>query len=473
LHFGEARRYLIFGIVALTILMMAMNITVVVVALPEIAEGLNSSLSWVGWILTGFQLAMAVSMPLAGGLGDQFGRKRMFLIAVALFTVSALGAGLSSNIALLIMFRIIMAVGGGAFFPIAAGIISEEFPNHRAQAIGLFSSIFPIGAIIGPNLGGILIQALSWRWAFFINVPVGVLVFALSIFLLRQSESHVQHHLDVKGAMLLGSSILTFMLALTLLGGDYGVPKPIIWSLLPAGGLIIALFWRHERRVIEPIIDLDLLRMRPFAASNVFNIFFGAFVFGAFAFIPLFTVMVFGFSTLESGVVLTGRGIGMGIASTATSLFLLKRFGYRSLITLGMLAVAVSLAWLGVSPNTKVILGFHFSDFWLLTVILSLSGIGLGIVNPPSNNAGIEIMPSKVSSITGLRGMFRSVGGVISTTIILYLLSVYDDQGDGLRDIFLVMALLTLITIPLILLMPTGREESIEKEKQPIDLEGV
>lgn len=466
---GEARRYLIFGVVSMSIFMMAMNMTIVVVALPEIADGVGASLTWVGWVLTGFQLAMAVSMPLAGGIGDQLGRKRVFLASVAVFTVSSLGAGLSNNIALLILFRITMAIGGGAFLPLAAGLVSDEFPKQRAQAIGLFSSIFPIGGVIGPNLGGFLVQTFSWRWAFLVNIPVGVTVLVLSWFLLRETKTNVHHSLDIRGASLLSAGILGFMLTFTLLGGGHGIPAPLIWSLLPISGLLFALFWRYEQRAKEPILDLTLLRMRTFVASNIFNTLFGAFIFGVFAFIPLFTVKEFGFSTLESGVVLTGRGVAMTIASTVTSLLLLRRFGYRPLIIAGMLTISVSLVWLGLTPGARDIFGVHISTFWLLTVVLGLSGMGLGVVNPPSNNAGMELMPSKVASITGLRGMFRSLGGVISTTIIFYLLSGSTDPGGDLRTIFLVLGLLILVTIPLILMMPTGRESPID-EATPVDV---
>lgn len=461
------RRYVIFGTISLALLMSAMSMTAVIVALPEIATGLNTPLIWVGWIITSFQLAQSVAMPLSGRLSEQFGQKRVFIIAAAIFGLSALGAGLSSNIAMLIILRVIMAAGGGAFMPSAAGIVSELFPRHRAQAIGLFGSIFPIGGILGPNLGGFLVHQFSWRWAFLMNVPVAGAVVVLAWLLIPQARHDAKQHLDILGAMLFVSGILSFMLGLTLLGADYGLPLAAIWGLLVLSVVLLLIFWRHEVRTVQPIIDVEILQMRPFIASNIYNILFGVTVFGLFSFMPLFAVTEYGFNTLMSGVVLTGRSIAMIVVSAVTSLFLLRRVGYHPLLIGGLLLVAGSVFALSTGAKDVSLLGLPISNFWLLTGMLALGGTGMGFANPAANNAGMELLPSKVSSIIGLRGMFRSLGGVLSTTIIFFFLAGYADKGQGLREIFLILSFLTLLAIPIVFMMPTGREKPLTRKVAP------
>ena len=457
-------RFIVFGVVALALLLAALNQTTAVVALPQIAKGIGASFIWVGWVITSYQLAQCVTMPLVGRLSDKFGRKRIFMIAVAIFTLSSFGAGASNNIVMLIACRTLMAVGGGAFMPSAAGIVSDQFPRQRQQAIGLFSSIFPIGGILGPNLGGFLVEHFSWRWAFYINVPIAATVFVLAWFLLKESKRPVEHRFDFSGAAFLGLGIVSFMLALALLGGKYDIPLGAIIALLASSVALLLLFWRHELHHPEPIVDLELLNLRPFVAANLFNTFFGAIAFGFFSFIPMFTVAVYGFTTLQSGNVLTGRALAMIVVSSLTSFFLLKRVSYRRLIIGGLVLIAMSLLTLSAGFNQVNVLGLAIPDFWLVSFVLTFSGAGVGLLNPPSNNAGMELLPSKVAAITGLRGMLRSAGGVISTTVIFFLLTGYQHQAQGLQEVFLILGLLMPLVIPLVLMMPTGREKPLAQD---------
>ncbi len=464
---NSPRRYIVFGIVALGLLQSSISSTIVVIAIPNIAAGLHAQLVWVGWVITGYQLAQAVAMPLAGRLSEVLGQKRLFLLCVGIFTLSALAAGGATSMTMLIISRSIMGVGGGALLPTAAAIVGNEFPKRRAQAIGLFSSIFPIGAVIGPTVGGLVLQQLSWRWTFYMNIPIGLLILLLSWRLLRESEQRTRHHLDLIGAVMLSVAILSFMLGLSLLGGDHAVSGVIIWGLLAASLALVLVFWRYETRSPEPILDLDLLRLKPFIASNAFNAIFGATVFGFFSFVPLYAVLVYGLSTFQSGSVLIARGVVMIVASSITSLLLLDRLSYRILIIAGMIIISITMLIMGAAPNGPMVFGIHVSDYWLLTGVLALGGFGTGLQNPPSNNAGMELMPSKVAAISGLRGMFRNMGGVISTTIIFSLLEGYTDRAAGLRHIFLALGLLIPLVFPLVMLMPTGREKPLQQASGP------
>src|ERR671926_441311 len=166
--------------------MFSIDATVVSVALPAMMRELNTSLVWLGWTLTAYMLTQTSIMPLAGKLTETFGRMRVFLACVGLFTLGSLLCGLAPNIEVLIACRVLQALGGGGILPSAAGIVAQEFPHNRARMIGLFSSIFPIGGIVGPNLGGLIVEHWSWREVFLINVPIGVLVLAI---LWRQGQT--------------------------------------------------------------------------------------------------------------------------------------------------------------------------------------------------------------------------------------------------------------------------------------------
>src|SRR5258708_22898608 len=165
-------RHLGFVLAALAVLMGSIDGTIMVVALPQLTESLHTSLSWVGWTLTSYQLVQIVMYPLAGQLSDMLGRRRVFLFCVVTFTASSLLCGLAPNVGFLIAFRALQAVGGGGLVPSVVGMIADEYRSHRAQAIGLISSIMPIGSIVGPNLGGFLLEHGGWRWMFFVNLPI-------------------------------------------------------------------------------------------------------------------------------------------------------------------------------------------------------------------------------------------------------------------------------------------------------------
>ena len=181
-------RYLVFCVTALSLLLVSISGTSVAVAFPEITAAFNASLILAGWVLSIHQLAGTVIMPLAGKAGDIFGGKRTFLISIAVFTGGSLVSAIAPNIWVLITGRFIQAIGAGAFLPLATSIISDYFPDKRQQAIGLFSSVFPIGMIIGPNIGGWLVESFGWQSVFWLNIPLGVVVFLFAWSLAGKSE---------------------------------------------------------------------------------------------------------------------------------------------------------------------------------------------------------------------------------------------------------------------------------------------
>lgn len=451
------RRYLVFSVVSLSLLLSSISGSAASVAFPVIMSDLNTSLVMAGWVLTVYQLVATIVMPLAGKISEVLGERAAFIAYTLLFSAGSILCALAPNIYLLIGARVIQAIGGGGFMPCAAGIVSDEFPEARQRFIGLFSSIFPIGMIIGPNLGGWMVETFGWRSIFWFNIPLGVIVLVLSRLLLRAGgRKSVSTSVDLVGAGLLFGIIFAFMFGLTELGNnESGIPWILVGALFTLGIGLVVLFLFWERRAREPIINLELLRKRPFLAANVYNLIYGACALGIFSLIPLYAVSIYSMSTFQSGIVLTPRSIGMMVASTITSFFLV-RWGYRWPILVGTLIVAVSVALLALQPHGIEVMSFHVGVTPLLFAIMGLLGIGAGICTPAANNACIELMPDKVATITGLRGMFRTLGSASGIAIATVVLHTISDVQRAFYIVLFASALIMLISIPAIFIMPAS-----------------
>jgi EmrB/QacA subfamily drug resistance transporter len=452
------RRYLIFVTATVSLMMYSIDSTVVAVAFPNFMKDLGTNVVWAGWTISIYLAAVTAVMPLAGNLSETFGHKRVFLISLILFTASSLFCGLAPNIYFLVVFRFFQGIGGASFLPTAAGIVSDQFPESRERAIGLFSSIFSLGSIIGPNLGGWIVERYSWRYIFYINLPIGIGLIVLVIILLSDTTVPLRPRIDFVGASFFGGATLFLMLALNLIGENFSAFSFLFAAVFLALSLsLLSLFFREEKKASNPIVDLDLLKSRPFLAANLYNLIFGMGVFAVFTFIPLYATSVHKVSTLVSGVILTPRSLGALAASAITS-FLLRRCGYRGPMVLGLIVISLSTILLGQGPGLWRMTGTHLGIAEILSFLVLVSGIGAGIANPASNNACIELMPEKVATITGLRGMFKTVGGALGVPLITLILHSSSNPDKGFRITFLSFGLVLLLAIPLVFLMPTGKK---------------
>ena len=457
--FGLPGRWVFFATAGLALMMFSIDATIVAVALPGMTRDLQTSLAWIGWTLTAYALAQTVMMPLAGKLAESFGRMRVFFACVVVFTLGSLLCALAPSVYALILFRVVQALGGGGLMPSADGIVAQEFPQTRARMVGLFMSIFPVGGIIGPNLGGFIVQHWSWRECFYINLPLGLIAMLALFRRARQSEQTKRRRIDFGGTVLFAVGIVSLLCAITFLGEDPGYWRtPRFWVLLAVSALFLVAFVLFERRIADPILDPTLVVQNPFLAVNVYSFMFGACVFGFFSFIPYYAQVQYGMSPLESGVVLTPRSIAMMVTSTVAS-FALIRYGYRRPMIAGLSLVVLTLFILSRGLQRLSLGGFEIGPFLLLAGPVALSGIGLGLAGPASNNAALDLVPEKAASITGIRGLFRSTGGVLGTAIFVLILELSPDKGAGLRSIFGVLSFVLLATIPVVFLIPdTARE---------------
>ena len=459
MNITRRQAYITFAIVSLALIMSSIDSTIVSVSLPTMITELHTNLAYVGWTLTGYQFSTCIIMPLAGKLSDELGRKRLFIIAVIVFTASSAAAGFAPSICWLIIFRIMQGAGGGAFMPSATGIISDTFgERRRTTAIGLFNSIFPIGAIIGPNLGGFLIDHFSWRWIFFVNIPIGVLLLLLGTLILPKGKApEGKRSLDLAGAGLFSGAIVSILYGLTAWANNPGQIGPLTWGLFVVGIIFIYLFARHESKTTQPMIELKLLKWRPFLAANIYNFMFGFAVLGFFSFIPLYATYAYGMTAEQSGLILTPRSIAMIAVSALTSIFII-RFRYRLPMIIGLIIVSIMLFLLSRGYHDVSILGLGLHNLLLLAMIVSLGGIGIGIANPAANNAVLDLIPEKIAAVAGLRGMFRVTGGVMGTAVVVLLLSHYQDKGVGFQQISLLFGFILLLIIPVVFLIPDSAD---------------
>ncbi len=440
------RQVAIFLVVSLALFMSSVDGTIVATGLPTIGRELRVPLNWTSWTITAYQLGLIVAMPVAGRVSDRVGRKRVFLIAALVFTAASLACGLTSDIGLLISLRVVQALGGGAFVPSATGIVSEAFGEWRDQALGLFSSIFPLGALVGPILGGVILASWSWRGIFLVNVPVGVLFTLLGMRYLPRSAP-TGGRTDVLGALLLGATVLGAMLGITH-AGDRGA------SLLSAGTVgpeLIAVacgvaFYRRSARLEDPIIPIALLRERSFAAMNGINFAFGACAIGFGALVPVFAQERYGLSPLASGTLLTARAVGeIGVAAAAS--LLIRRTGYRLPMIIGFLLIAGGLAMIAIPPPSA-------SPYVWLAAGAALTGIGTGASAPAANNATLHLSPDDVGAISGLRGASRQSGAIIAVALATAMVSRSPTPAITLGHAFFALAALLALMTPFVVIVP-------------------
>jgi len=448
-------RYLIFATVSLALLLPGIGGTSVAVALEPIRSSFDTSVVLAGWVIGAYQLALTVSMPIVGKVSDVLGRKRTFMLCVTLFILGSLFSAIAPSMELLILSRLIQALGGGGFMPSAVGIVADEFPRSRQRAIGLFSSIFPIGQIAGPVIGGWMIHSFGWRAVFWFNVPLGLLVLVPASMLLR-SGARRNGEIDVVGAGLIAGCLSALMGGLSLIGYAGTTQMwAVVGVLFCATIVLMLLFLRHETRAKYPIVDMEILKRKPFLAANIYNFVYGAGVIGIMSLIPMFAVTVYGVSYLESGLILVPRAVGMMATSFAVSM-LMMRLGYRWPIIGGTLLAAISLVLLSLEPQHLAMLGQTLDSRTSLSLIMLLMGLGIGLAAPASNNACIELMPERAATITGIRGMFRQAGGAVSITVATLILHQSSDMASGFRLVFIALAIAMVATLPAILAMPSS-----------------
>ncbi len=444
--------WLMFGIVSIALFMSSLDGTIVATGLPTLRHALHAGINWAAWTMIGYQLGLVVAFPIAGRVADSIGRKRVFMGAAVLFTTSSLLCGFALNIGMLIGLRVVQAAGAAAFMPSASGIVMESFGENRHRALGLFSSIFPLGALVGPIFGGIILATWSWRGLFLVNVPIG-LTFTLLAWRFLPSPAGQGGRPDFVGALFLGGGVLGLMLAITDAGSrTVGITSPACVLPLAFSVLCGWAFMHHSARAENPLIPAHLLKGRVFVATNGVNFVWGACAIGFGSLVPLFAEDRYGLSPLASGTLLTARAIGE-IMLAVFAAVLIHRTGYRVPIIFGITLIAGGLAMIATRPEL-------FSPYVWLTIGAAITGLGTGLSAPAANNASVELAPDDVGSITGLRGSARQGGAIIGIALATSVAAHTGHEVQSLTQAFFVLSILLLCMVPVVFLVPDGRRHS-------------
>jgi EmrB/QacA subfamily drug resistance transporter len=399
---------LVFAGLMLVLFLAALDQTIVATALPTIVGDLGG-LNHISWVVTAYLLAQTVVTPLYGKLGDQYGRKVVLQCALTLFLVGSALCGLSQNLDELIAFRALQGLGGGGLLVSAQAAIGDVVPpRERGRYTGLFGAVFGVASVVGPLLGGFLTSELSWRWIFYVNLPLGVLaMFVLSATLPAVTE-RVHHTIDYLGTALMGSGLCAIVLGASLGGTSFAWGSPVIVGLGIAGVVLIAAFAVGERRAREPVLPLRLLRNRVFAVTGAVGFVVGFSLFGAVTYLPLFLQVVKGASPTGSGLQLIPLVGGLLITSIASGQVISRTGHYKPFPIAGMAVLTVGLYLLSTLKSTSSV-GTIFAFMFVV-------GLGLGMVMQVLVLAVQNAVDyADLGVATSGATLFRSIGGSLGT----------------------------------------------------------
>ena len=399
------------------LLLAALDQTIVVTAMPRIVQDLNG-LQHLSWVFTAYLLASTVTVPIYGKLGDMYGRKKFFMGAIIIFLIGSALSGQAHSMGELIAFRALQGVGGGALMANSFAIIGDLFvPAERGRWQGLFGAVFGLASVVGPLLGGFLTDNYSWRWVFYVNLPIGLVALALIANYMPTIAGRSQNRtIDFLGAGFLATALISFLLAVTWGGTQYAWGSTQITSLLVTSVAATGAFLFAERRAIEPILPLHLFRSRVFNASMIAIMLSAMGMFGGILYIPLFAQYVIGESATNSGTILTPMMVGL-IASSIIAGQVMSRTGrYKALAVGGMAIVVVAMYWLAHLSPTTTRTG--------LILRMALMGAGLGMTMPVFNLAVQNAFTQKDLGVaTASTQLFRNIGGTIGTAVMAGVLN--------------------------------------------------
>jgi EmrB/QacA subfamily drug resistance transporter len=410
LALSRRRVLTIIGALMLGMFLAALDQTIVSTALPTIVADLHGA-SHLAWIVVAYLLAVTVSTPLWGKLGDQYGRKVFFQAAIVIFLCGSALSGLSRSLTELIAFRAIQGLGGGGLMVGAQAIVGDIVsPRERGRYQGLFGAVFGIASIIGPLLGGVFVQQLSWHWIFYINIPIGAVALTVVAIQVPGNLSRVHHVIDYLGAAVLTVSASCLVLFTSLGGTTYRWGSPEIVALGVAGFVLLILFVFVERHATEPVIPLHLFSNRGFSVTSVVGFVVGFAMFGAITYLPVFFQIVHGESPTLSGLRLLPLLVGLIICSTGSGIVISKTGRYRAFPIVGTALLTVGLvllAQVGIGTSLAVEAAY-----------MLVLGIGLGCVMQVLVLIVQNAVPyTELGVATSGATFFRSIGGSFGTAI--------------------------------------------------------
>lgn len=406
----QPRIWLVFSGLMLAMLLAVLDQTIVATALPTIVGDLGG-LSHLSWVVTAYILGVTITTPLYGKLGDQFGRKPLFMISISIFLVGSLLSGTAQSMGALIAWRAVQGMGGGGLMVLSQAIIADVVgPRGRARYQGYFGAVFGAGSVAGPLIGGFLTDNLSWRYVFYVNLPLGIIALVVAWFTIPNVRTGASRVIDWAGFSLLSVAVTSFVLVTTWGGSTYAWDSPAILGLIVLAVTSVVALLRVERRAAEPAMPLRLFRDRTFSVSSAIGFVVGFGMFGVISFLPLFMQVVTGASATASGLQLLPLMAGLIVTSTVVGQVISRTGAYRIFPILG-----TAIATAGMMLLSTMSVATTGTTVAIYMVVL---GIGLGMV--------MQVIVLGVQSSVSARDMgtatanvnfFRSVGGSIGVSV--------------------------------------------------------
>jgi EmrB/QacA subfamily drug resistance transporter len=404
------------GVVVVGALMSILNQTIVNVALPTLEADFGVSLTSIQWVVTAYALGLAAVIPLSGWLADRYGTKRVFMVSQILFTLSSMLCGLAWSDGSLIAFRVVQGLAGGLIMPTGMNILmTVSKPEERGRMMAALGLPMMVAPILGPLLGGWLVQSVTWRLIFYVNVPIGIAGAVLTALLLRgRTGAPVRHPLDVGGLLLGVPAVVGIVYGLSQ-PGTYGWGS--VQTLLPllAGAVLLVVFCLYELRQPAPLIEIRVFRDAAFSAAMTVNFLIGVALFGSVLLVPLFLQQVQGYGALDSGVVLAAQGVAAAAAMPVGG-YLTDRFGARQVVPVGLVLLTGSTIWMAtMSPDTSR---------WVIAAMLAGRGLGIGLAMMPSiSSAYVTLGPALISRATSVSNTVQRVAAALGVAIIATILT--------------------------------------------------
>ncbi|TML44568.1 MAG: MFS transporter [Actinobacteria bacterium] len=401
---------LIFGALLLVLLLASLDQTIVSTALPTIVGDLGG-VSDLSWVVTAYLLSSTVAGPVYGKLGDQYGRKVVLQAAIVIFLVGSALCGLSQNMTELILFRGLQGLGAGGLIVVTIAVIGDIIPpRERGRYQGYFGGVFGVSTVLGPLLGGFFVDNLSWRWIFYVNLPIGLIALAVIAAVFQPRTGHEKHTIDYLGAALLAGGLSAIVLYTSLGGTTYSWTSPWMLALIIGGAVVLAGFVFAEGRAVEPILPLELFRNRVFSVTSAVGFIVGLALFGAVTYLPLYLQDVKGHSPTTSGLLILPLMVGLLITSIGSGQ-LISRFGrYKPFPVAGTAVMTVGLLLLSrlqVDTSTMV------TGAYMLVLGLGLGLVIQVLVLAAQNAVDYNYLGVASSGST----LFRQIGGSIGVAV--------------------------------------------------------
>jgi EmrB/QacA subfamily drug resistance transporter len=420
---GSRKRWWALAVIVAAQFMVVLDVAIVNVALPSIKTDLNFSQESLQWVITAYAIFFGGVLLLGGRLADLLGRRRLFMAGLLLFTVSSLLDGLSWNEGSLIAFRSVQGLGAALLSPAALSILTTTFREGRERnlALGIWGAASGSGGAAGVLLGGALTSAFSWSWIFYINVPAGVAVLAVSPWLLRESRAELEHrHFDFAGAASVTAGLMVLVYAMTR-ATQHGWATATTALLLAASAALILAFLVIEARSKAPLLPMRIFRLRTLAASNASGFLMGTAIFSMFFLLTLYMQQVLHYSALKTGVAYIALTVTI-VAFSAVSQALVTRLGIRWVLSAGLTLSAAALVLFARLP----VHGHYWPD--LLPAFL-LSGIGLALAFVPMSIGGLTgVRPADAGVASGLINTTQQIGGAIGVALATTVATTYTNH---------------------------------------------